>query len=113
MTGARGMHNYVFLVKSVVWLIISVLFWKVVQRSPYCLRGQSGFHEMIAPALECSLNIMDNAPHPVGDLSCKACCCLGVVLIPCHKDVMSSMKSALSFLEPKVTVGQHDSVTKS
>jgi hypothetical protein len=50
---------------------------------------QFGPHEIITPVSGCSLIIIGNYLHLGSDLSCEALLFLGVVSVPCHKDVIS------------------------
>jgi hypothetical protein len=70
-------------------VVITVITWG----------DRSGSHEMIATALGNSLTIMGNWPYLRSDLSCEAHCCVGAVLVPCHKHVYPSIMSKITTVE--------------
>lgn len=61
---------------------------------------------MFPSAPGCHLTLIDNCFHFVSGLDCEAHCCLGTVLVPCHKDAYGPF---LLFLESLVTSGQSGS----
>jgi hypothetical protein len=67
------------------------------------LRGAISSHEMTAPAPGCSLIITGHCPHLEGRPSCMFHCSLWEVLVPCHRDVISSVLSGIQG-DCKVTV---------